>query len=275
MANVPITPGSGTIIATDTVTADSSNVQIVQAAKVVGGVLTRTPLPALGTAGTPSADVITVQGVASGAAVPVSGTVTTSPPANASTNVSQVGGAAVALGAALSAASIPVALATDGTVLGPVNETAPASDTASSGLNGRLQRIAQRLSSIIALLPAALGQGTMAQSLRVVVASDQSAIPVSQPGLGGGILQKATTVGTTAVPVPAAPLAGRATMIVQNVGATTIYLGSSTVTADTAATGGLQLLPGQSVPIDLSSAVLLYAISSAAGGLVQTTEVAA
>ena len=33
--------------------------------------------------------------------------------------------------------------------LGPVGETAPASDTASSGLNGRLQRIAQRLTSLI------------------------------------------------------------------------------------------------------------------------------
>lgn len=30
------------------------------------------------------------------------------------------------------------------TVIGPVNETAPATDIASSGLNGRLQRIAQR-----------------------------------------------------------------------------------------------------------------------------------
>ena len=73
----------------------------------------------------------------------------------------------------------------------------------------------------------------------------------------------------------ATPLAGRACMLVQNVGATTIYLGKSTVTADTAATGGLQLLPGQSIPIALSSAVLLYAISSAAGGLVLTAEVAA
>ena len=46
------------------------------------------------------------------------------------------------------------------TLLGAVTETATATDTASSGLNGRLQRIAQRLTSIIALLagglPAAL-----------------------------------------------------------------------------------------------------------------------
>lgn len=131
-------------------------------------------------------------------------------------------------------------------IVGALTETAPATDTASSGLNGRLQRIAQRLTSLIALLPAALGaggglkvdgsgtplpvsgtvtanvgtgtlavsatslplptgaatatlqggglpaalgQGTMAQSLKVAVASDQSAIPT----------------GSTAVVVSATP----------------------------------------------------------------------
>jgi hypothetical protein len=101
-------------------------------------------------------------------------------------------------------------------------------------------------------------------------------LPVSQPGLSGGILQSVTTVGATAVPLPAAPLAGRAGMVVQNVGATTIYLGTSTVTADTTATGGMQLLPGQTSPsINISAAVVLYAISSAAGGLAMAFEAAA
>jgi hypothetical protein len=40
--------------------------------------------------------------------------------------------------------------------IGGLTETAPGTDTASSGLNGRLQRIAQRLTSLIALLPTAL-----------------------------------------------------------------------------------------------------------------------
>ena len=57
-------------------------------------------------------------------------------------------------------------------LIGAVNETAPASDTASSGLNGRLQRIAQRLTSLIGLLPASLGAKTSAASLSVVPASD-------------------------------------------------------------------------------------------------------
>jgi hypothetical protein len=45
--------------------------------------------------------------------------------------------------------------------IGAVNETAPGTDTASSGLNGRLQRIAQRLTSLIALLPSALVSGRL------------------------------------------------------------------------------------------------------------------
>ena len=65
----------------------------------------------------------------------------------------------VPAGEGAAATALRVDLATDGTVIGTVNETAPATDTASSGLNGRLQRIAQRLTDLIALLPAALGGG--------------------------------------------------------------------------------------------------------------------
>lgn len=71
-------------------------------------------------------------------------------------------------------------------LIGAVTETAPASDTASSGLNGRLQRIAQRLTSLIALLPGSLGQKTMANSLAVALASDQSALPANNY-VGGAV----------------------------------------------------------------------------------------
>jgi hypothetical protein len=75
----------------------------------------------------------------------------------------------------VSAASLPLptGAATDVTVAsrlsesdfdtktGSLTEAAPGTDTASSGLNGRLQRIAQRLTSLIALLPAALVSGRL------------------------------------------------------------------------------------------------------------------
>jgi hypothetical protein len=57
-----------------------------------------------------------------------------------------------ALGAGTAAASTRVVQATDDTIHGALTETAPATDTASSGLNGRLQRIAQRLSTLITAL---------------------------------------------------------------------------------------------------------------------------
>lgn len=70
-------------------------------------------------------------------------------------------------------------------LIGAVNEAAPGTDTAASGLNGRLQRIAQRITSLIALLPASLGQKLMADSLAVTMASDQSALSTTQTAMVG------------------------------------------------------------------------------------------
>lgn len=71
--------------------------------------------------------------------------------------------ASVAAGAAGTVSAKLRRLTTDldaqNTLIGVVTETAPVTDTASSGLNGRLQRIAQRLTSLIALIPTALGAG--------------------------------------------------------------------------------------------------------------------
>lgn len=79
--------------------------------------------------------------------------------------VVQVGASALPSGAATEATQ-----STQNTRIGDITETAPASDTASSGLNGRLQRIAQRLTSLIALLPASIGKKSIAGSLSVVQA---------------------------------------------------------------------------------------------------------
>lgn len=68
-------------------------------------------LPAVGQAA--SAASLPVVIAADQSAVPVSGTVTTTPPANASTNVAQVGGSALALGQTTRSASLPVAIASD------------------------------------------------------------------------------------------------------------------------------------------------------------------
>ncbi len=80
-------------------------------------------------------------------------------------------------GSAADSASLGVAFSTEGKAqLGALTETAPATDTASSGLNGRLQRIAQRITSFIALFPASLGSKADASSLAVTVATEDKAL---------------------------------------------------------------------------------------------------
>lgn len=62
-----------------------------------------------------------------------------------------------------------------GAKLGALTETAPASDTASSGLNGRLQRIAQNLTTLTATA-APVGAGTATAAARVTLASNDPSI---------------------------------------------------------------------------------------------------
>jgi hypothetical protein len=71
------------------------------------GVMNTVSVAGTGTAGSPAGGVLSVQGVGSGTALPVSGTVTTTPPSNASTNVTQFGGSAVVTGTGVGGAGIP------------------------------------------------------------------------------------------------------------------------------------------------------------------------
>ncbi len=166
------TPPAGTVVATD----DVGGVQYQRIKLDVGGDGASTPVTSTGL---PIND--------AGGSLTVDGTVAIS---------NQVDIGSLALESTQSAGN---------TLIGAVNETAPASDTASSGLNGRLQRIAQRLTSLIALFPTSLGQKNMAGSLAVTVASDQSAVPASQSGTW--TVQPGNTANTTAWKVDASSVA--------------------------------------------------------------------
>lgn len=91
------------------------------------------------------------------------------------------------------AAPLPTVAAATDTLAGAVIETAPATDTASSGLNGRLQRIAQRLTSMIALLPTALGGNG---GLKVEGVASGTALPTSIAS--GGVASGAVASGAFA-----------------------------------------------------------------------------
>jgi hypothetical protein len=86
--------------------------------------------------------------------------------------------------------------------VGGLTETAPASDTASSGLNGRLQRIAQRVTSLIALFPASIGQKAKSAALAVTLASDEDLLATAgatgdaavAAGAGGSLSAKLRSI---------------------------------------------------------------------------------
>lgn len=88
------------------------------------------------------------------------------------------------------------------TLIGAVTETAPASDTASSGLNGRLQRIAQNITSLLGRLPSALSNGFFQVSVKETITLPvsgtfyQATQPVSD---AGGSLTVDGTVAVTGV----------------------------------------------------------------------------
>lgn len=113
-------------------------------------------------------------------------------PASSASVIAALKGLLTRIGFTLTAASGVASAAlrtvnsTDDPVIGATNETAPASDTATSGLNGRLQRIAQRLTSLLTQ-----GTGAASAALRSVLADDAGVISV-----GRLISCAATTNGT-------------------------------------------------------------------------------
>jgi len=91
--------------------------------------------------------------------------------------------------------------------------------------------------------------------------------------LENGIDQNTISVTTTATALPTTALVGRKSMIVKNVSsATTVYLGDSDVTADTTATGGLQLKYGETFQIDLDEYTTLYGIVASSTASVNVFE---
>ena len=70
------------------------------------------------------------------------------------------------------------------------------------------------------------------------------------------ILPQAVTVATTATALPTTALAGRKSILIQNAGSATMYLGGSTVTTS----NGILLAAGLSLPFDIGEAVTIYAI---------------
>ena len=162
----------------------------------------------------------------------------------------------LAPGSAADSASRPVAFSTEGKAqLGSVTETAPASDTASSGLNGRLQRIAQRITSLIALLPASLGSKAASASLAVtdstediarvgIVTETAPASDTASSGLNGRLQRIAQRLTSLIALVPASlgSKADSASLAVTHSTEDKALLGTKTTSVTALETGGTGII---------------------------------
>lgn len=192
------------------VTACDTGAVVVASSALPTGASIEAKQPALGTAGTASADVITVQGIASmtpivvdgsGSTQPISGTVTANQ--GGTWNINDISGTI----------SLPTGAATETT-----------------------------LAAASAKLPATLGQKTSANSMAVVVASDQSAIPTSNtPGANGSGSSAAATVSTVITLTAPANAKGFILMIMDTSTANVRWSIGRTASA----TLGQQLQPGR------------------------------
>jgi hypothetical protein len=82
------------------------------------------------------------------------------------------------------------------TKTGSLTEAAPATDTASSGLNGRLQRIAQRITSLLGLFPSAL---TGSGNFKVAIVESTASQAVTGPLTDAQLRANAVPVSLAAV----------------------------------------------------------------------------
>lgn len=145
------------------------------------------------------------------------------------------------LDVALSTVAKDATLLASNVLLGSVIEVAPATNTASSGINGRLQRIAQNISAMILQLPATLGIKNAAASLSIAPASDAKFIVKTSPvGLS-------ENQGTVSIAATVNGPANAVSFIIQAFDTNTanIRLRNASIGAASASLG-FQLQPGRS-----------------------------
>jgi len=81
-----------------------------------------------------------------------------------------------------------------------------------------------------------------------------------------GVKQSITLVNTTATPIPATALSGRKSIMIKNLESVTLYIGSSTVSANTSATGGYPLAQNDVFKGDIGENTIIYGILAAGSG---------
>lgn len=112
------------------------------------------------------------------------------------------------------------------------------------------------------------GVGTVA-GIGVVSNITNGTVATNILPLGGVVLAGTVGVGTTATAIPTTPLASRKSLIVYNVGSTSVYIGGSGVTTLT----GLPVGTADYSPSFDLGTTILYGITGTVGGTVNVLEV--
>lgn len=140
-------------------------------------------------------------------------------------------------------------------------------------LDGSIYRL--QVESKSPQLPSTLGQKSMAASVSVVIASDQSDVSVDLKALDSWSV-KQLNVGISAIQVASSPLSGRKTIALKAICTTgnSIYIGPTSAVDISGSNGGFPLANGETIELDLDSTATIYAIASAASQTLAYTEIA-
>lgn len=173
---------------------------------------------------------------------------------------------------AVSSSALPTGAATEATLAtrlsesdydsktGSLTETPPATDTASSGLNGRLQRIAQRLTSLIASLPVS------SFSVNHAPAANTKAT-ITRAAAGGGIKNVCTGFTVSLAGQSTAPAAVQLSVaLIDGASGGTTYLWGPQVIAIPAIAGATSAFVRSGIYIPGSANTAMTLEFSAAGG---------
>lgn len=159
----------------------------------------------------------------------------------------------------------PVTVANGADVAEGATTDAAVSTDANGTVNGHIRGLVVLLVNLLSRWPAALGQGMMAQSSKVVIASDQTVVPITP--IGATTVASAQVTGTSGATTLAAARPTRRQITFKNIDTSnTVWIGPATVTA----LNGMQLLAGQS--ITLTSVILWQIIAPAGSPIVCVTD---
>jgi hypothetical protein len=124
-----------------------------------------------------------------------------------------------------------------------------------------MQSLVRKINSLVGIT--SKGQATMANSLPVVLASDQQLVVAT--GAKNALVfstEKNATEILDPRPLPASPVTGRNTLILQNAHASgNLYISDDDAVTTTS---GYKLPPGSSITLLASSTTIIYGISDAA-----------